>query len=155
MKALITGAAGFIGRTLVDRCLELDWDVTGIDALTDYYPRAQKLTNISDARQNSRFRFIEGDLLELDLASLLSDVDVVFHQAGQPGVRASWAEGFADYVDWNARHATLTRGCDEGDAATLRLCIVVIDLRGGADVSHDRTDASGSPQSVRHQQTRR
>ena len=33
---------------------------------------------------------IEADLNELDLVPLLADVDVVYHQAGQPGVRASW-----------------------------------------------------------------
>jgi nucleoside-diphosphate-sugar epimerase len=32
---------------------------------------------------------------------LLEGADVIFHQAGQPGVRASWAEGFADYCSHN------------------------------------------------------
>ncbi len=101
MKALVTGAAGFIGSNLSERCLELGWDVVGLDCLTDYYPRHEKLANIEIARSDDRYEFIEADLLEHDLVALLDDVDVVFHQAGQPGVRASWADGFTDYVRWN------------------------------------------------------
>ena len=36
MKALVTGAAGFIGSTLVDRLLDDGADVVGIDCFTDY-----------------------------------------------------------------------------------------------------------------------
>lgn len=103
MKALITGAAGFVGSNLSERCLDLGWDVVGLDSLTDYYPRSEKLANIEIARSNDRFDFLEADLLEHDLVALLGDVDVVFHQAGQPGVRASWADGFSDYVSFNVQ----------------------------------------------------
>jgi nucleoside-diphosphate-sugar epimerase len=43
---------------------------------------------------------LELDLGEADLASL-PDVDVVFHQAAQPGVRASWGREFAAYTHHN------------------------------------------------------
>jgi nucleoside-diphosphate-sugar epimerase len=39
---------------------------------------------------NRSFRFIEGDLLRVDLPELLYDVDSVFHLAARPGVRSSW-----------------------------------------------------------------
>ncbi len=40
MKALVTGAAEFIGSHLTGRLLDQGATVTGIDCFTDYYPRA-------------------------------------------------------------------------------------------------------------------
>jgi len=40
MRALVTGCAGFIGSTLVDRLIEKDILVVGVDCFTDCYPEA-------------------------------------------------------------------------------------------------------------------
>jgi nucleoside-diphosphate-sugar epimerase len=101
VRALITGVAGFIGSTLADRLLADGWDVRGVDGFTPYYDPAQKRSNLDDASTNPRFEAIEADLRTADLDALLDDVDVAFHQAGQPGVRHSWSDGFADYVGHN------------------------------------------------------
>lgn len=100
-RALVTGAAGFIGSHLVERLLDDGWRVVGVDAFTAYYPRAVKERNLAAARGRAEFTLIEGDLLRLDPARLLDGVDCVFHQAAQPGVRASWGERFAGYVENN------------------------------------------------------
>lgn len=89
---LITGAAGFIGSHLTERCLALGWHVTAVDSFTDYYNESLKRSNIADAVRHPECNFIEGDLLEIDLARLLEEVTVVFHLAAQPGVRTSWDE---------------------------------------------------------------
>ena len=102
MKALLTGSAGFIGSTLAERLLADDHTVVGIDALTDYYDPALKRRNL-EAIAAPGFEFVEGDLNEVDLQALLDGVDVVFHLAGQPGVRASWGDTFGDYLDQNVR----------------------------------------------------
>jgi UDP-glucuronate 4-epimerase len=94
---LVTGAAGFIGSQLVDALLADGHDVVGVDAFTPYYDRSAKEENLSGARDHERFRFVETDLRDADLAPLLDEVEVVFHQAAQPGVRLSWSEGFATY----------------------------------------------------------
>jgi nucleoside-diphosphate-sugar epimerase len=101
MHILVTGAAGFIGSNLVDRCLDLGWRVTGIDSFTEYYDPLQKRANLERALTSKHFRLVEEDLRVADLAALLEDVDVVSHQAGQPGVRDSWAGGFAEYLERN------------------------------------------------------
>jgi UDP-glucose 4-epimerase len=61
-----------------------------VDAFTDYYPDTLKRMNIRAAAEDPNYVLLEGDLLELDLADVLSEVSVVFHLAAQPGVRASW-----------------------------------------------------------------
>lgn len=54
MKIAVTGAAGFIGSYLVDRLLEENYIVAGIDSLT-YASSFDK--NLNDARLNPRFTF--------------------------------------------------------------------------------------------------
>ncbi len=98
--ALVTGAAGFIGSSLTDRLLADGVRVTGVDLFTDYYDVALKRRNLEGARRHPAFTLLELDLCEADLAGL-PDVDVVFHQAAQPGVRASWGREFAAYTHHN------------------------------------------------------
>lgn len=71
---LVTGAAGFIGRHLVERLAADGHDVRAVDR--------------------------EHDLRTAPIEPLLDGVDVVFHLAARPGVRTSW-DDFAAYVDDN------------------------------------------------------
>jgi UDP-glucose 4-epimerase len=98
MKALVTGAAGFIGSTLTERLLENGADVVGLDCFTDYYPRAAKERNLSAALSHPRFRFVEAELQTVDLGTLLADRTHVFHLAAQAGVRKSWGRDFDVYT---------------------------------------------------------
>lgn len=98
MKALVTGAAGFIGSTLAERLLANGADVVGLDCFTDYYPRPLKERNLSGLITLPRFRFVEARLQDADLRSLLADRTHVFHLAAQAGVRKSWGRDFAVYT---------------------------------------------------------
>ena len=62
MRALVTGAAGFIGSSLVDRLLNDGHDVVGIDTFTNYYSREIKEKNLSRARDYSNFLLFEKDI---------------------------------------------------------------------------------------------
>jgi UDP-glucose 4-epimerase len=101
VKCLVTGAAGFIGSHLCEHLIAKGLAVVGIDCFVDYYPRAIKESNISAIANKESFEFIEKSLLHVDLTSLVDGVDVVFHQAAQAGVRASWGESFKIYTDNN------------------------------------------------------
>jgi nucleoside-diphosphate-sugar epimerase len=104
LRALLTGGAGFIGSHLAERIAGDGHGVIAVDAFTDYYDPARKRANFA-AVEGSGVELIEGDLNELDLPKLVRGVDVVFHLAGQPGVRASWGDSFGVYLDQNV-HAT-------------------------------------------------
>lgn len=98
-RALVTGAAGFVGSHLVERLVSEGWSVTGLDAITSYYDNAQKRDNRA-AVEGHGVTVFETDLRTDDLRPILEGVDVVFHQAGQPGVRDSW-DHFDSYVEHN------------------------------------------------------
>jgi nucleoside-diphosphate-sugar epimerase len=99
--AVVTGAAGFIGSHLCEALLNGGYEVRGVDAFTDYYPRDQKEQNLAAVAKRRGFSLVEADLTEAPLQSILSGADVVFHLAGQPGVRPSWGSEFAVYVRHN------------------------------------------------------
>lgn len=80
MTILVTGAAGFIGRHVVERLRAEGQDLLGVDQR----PGADQ----------------QLDLLTADLEPLLDGVDAVIHLAGQPGVRESW-QRFPAYARGN------------------------------------------------------
>jgi UDP-glucuronate 4-epimerase len=100
-RALVTGAAGFIGSHLVEALLARGHEVVGIDNFSSYYDPALKHANTAAALPHPRYRLVADDLVGADLDALLDGVDMVFHLAGQPGVRASWGRGFPAYLQEN------------------------------------------------------
>jgi nucleoside-diphosphate-sugar epimerase len=95
---VVTGAAGFIGSHLTERLLAAGHEVVGIDCFSDYYERTRKEQNLEAARDHANFHFEEVDLVDADLPPLLDGAAVVYHLAGQPGVRPSWGSQFDGYV---------------------------------------------------------
>lgn len=101
MKCLVTGAAGFMGSHISERLIKDGHDVLGIDCFIDYYPRRLKEENLKGLLTSTNFTFIEKNILDLDLNSILNNIDYIFHQAAQAGVRASWGKDFKIYSDNN------------------------------------------------------
>jgi UDP-glucose 4-epimerase len=98
VKALVTGAAGFIGSHLAERLVDAGWEVTGIDCFTDFYPRTIKERNLRRLRESPRFTLVERPIADADLPALLDGVTHVFHLAAQAGVRSSWGRDFRIYT---------------------------------------------------------
>jgi len=100
LRVFLTGVAGFIGSHLSESMLDAGYEVIGVDSFTQYYSREQKMSNLSGSLNKKNFEFIEGDILDLSLESLLDRSDAILHLAAQPGVRPSWSE-FDIYVKNN------------------------------------------------------
>jgi UDP-glucuronate 4-epimerase len=97
VKYVVTGAAGFIGSHLAEALVAEGHEVLGVDSYTDYYERARK------ERNAAALDVLEADLAQAPLEPILAGADGVFHLAGQPGVRASWGDGFQLYLERNVR----------------------------------------------------
>jgi UDP-glucuronate 4-epimerase len=104
-RALVTGAAGFIGSHLVDRLLREGWTVTGIDNFDPFYARDVKEAHIRDHRRDVRYRMAEIDIRDRGALSALGDAegyDVIVHLAARAGVRPSILDPIG-YQDVNVR----------------------------------------------------
>ena len=86
MDILVTGGAGFIGRWVVKRLLDEGHKVVALDNLSN-----GRNENIEEFKNNSKFKFINGDIKD---EKLLSEVfkekfDIVYHLAASINVQDS------------------------------------------------------------------
>ena len=131
MKAVVTGAAGFIGSHLSAALLDSGATVTGIDCFTDYYPRPLKEANLATVQgtpgihASSRPR-----LQEIDLRPLLAGVTHVFHLAG-PGRRAEkLGTRFRRlYKEQRRGDSTPPRSAGRHADPEIRICVELVGLR--------------------------
>jgi nucleoside-diphosphate-sugar epimerase len=101
VKALVTGAAGFIGSHLAGALLDRGAEVIGLDCFTDYYAREIKEANLAANKDRAGFSFVEARIQDVELPGILDGVSHVFHLAAQAGVRKSWGRDFRIYTDHN------------------------------------------------------
>jgi len=105
-SAIVTGCAGFIGSHLLEKLIEKNWSVIGLDNFHPYYSKKIKLYNLSRVKNNPNFEFIEGSILKKeDLNLLPSNVNYVFHLAALPGVPNSFNHP-KEYFDINVNGTT-------------------------------------------------
>jgi UDP-glucuronate 4-epimerase len=102
MKALVTGAAGFIGSHLCQRLLAEDWAVVGVDNFDTYYDPGIKRRNISSCLKNKDFLLVEADVRDSEAMDKVIDNDIrmIVHLAAMAGVRPSIARPLL-YADVN------------------------------------------------------
>jgi UDP-glucose 4-epimerase len=85
-QVFVTGAAGFIGSSLVDRLLADGVQVTGWDNFTTGQERF-----LAAALQHPKFRLVRGDNLDLPaLTRAMQGADFVFHLAANADIKDGW-----------------------------------------------------------------
>jgi UDP-glucose 4-epimerase len=111
LRAFVTGAAGFIGSTLVDRLLADGYEVAGFDNFSTGQEEF-----VAGALLNPRYRLVSGDLLDLDaVRSAMAGSEVVFHLAANADVRFGTDHPRRDLeqntiATWNVLEAMRTHG---------------------------------------------
>ena len=102
MKAIVTGAAGFIGSHLCERLLKDGWTVAGVDNFDNFYDPQVKRNNIKDCLRNKQFKLVEADIRDSAAMNKVAGegADVIVHLAARAGVRPSIAQP-ALYADVN------------------------------------------------------
>jgi UDP-glucuronate 4-epimerase len=98
VRFIVTGCAGFIGSHLAESLLDDGHQVIGLDCFNANYGRREKLRNLERAREWDGFEFVPIDLSRGELSEFVSDCDVVFHLAAEPGVGDSWGGRFEAYL---------------------------------------------------------
>lgn len=87
-RALVTGAAGFIGSHLTEALLDRGYEVRGLDNLS-----TGSLDNLSAVSDHDSFSFLEGDIRDRAAVEKgIDGVDHVFHQAAVASVQRSFDE---------------------------------------------------------------
>jgi NAD dependent epimerase/dehydratase len=97
MKILVTGAAGFVGSHLTERCVELGYEVKAFT----HYNSKNSWGWLENSKIKNQIEVITGDIRDFDsVAAAMKDVDTVFHLAALIGIPYSYVSPLA-YVKTN------------------------------------------------------
>jgi dTDP-glucose 4,6-dehydratase len=103
MKLLVTGGAGFIGSNFVRMALTDKFPDFNVEQLTvlDLLTYAGDEENLKPVASDKRFKFVKGDIRDLELAKkLMHEADQVVHFAAESHVDRS-IEGGSEFVSTN------------------------------------------------------
>lgn len=138
---LITGGYGFIGSELVNisfKNLQLLNKIIVLDRI-DYCSRESNV--LPEIRNNSRYKFVKGDLCDFDLISkVLSDnnIDIVIHMAAQSHVDLSFTNSLQFTRDNVLGTHTLLESCTKYGKLKRFVHMSTDEVYG--EVSHNETN---------------
>ncbi|MFE6287836.1 NAD-dependent epimerase/dehydratase family protein [Streptomyces sp. NPDC057877] len=140
-RAVVTGAAGFIGSHLAHALAQTGATVIGVDRRNPATDPTAAL-NLAPLQGTPGYMHVTADLLSCAIEPLLIDANAVFHLAGIPGVRPSWGPRFSEYVASNvlATHRVMDAAARMGvpRVVVASSSSVYGPTDGGASVETDR-----------------
>lgn len=89
MKILVTGGAGFIGRWVVKKLLELNHNITVIDNLSN--GSMDNIKEFIEDKYSSKFNFVNGDIKDINVLNIVfrQEYDIIYHLAASINVQDS------------------------------------------------------------------
>ena len=122
-RVLVTGGAGFIGSTLIDRLLAEGREVVAVDGFDPYYPEALKQRNLRGALGSEHFRLERADIRDgeaMERVFAAGRFDGLVHLAALAGVRPSLVDP-ARYADVNVHGSSVVfdAACRHGAPRTV------------------------------------
>lgn len=142
-KVAVTGAAGFIGRWIVNELLDRDITVYGLDDFSNGSKR-----NIAEFRDNERFHIAEGDVRSREDVDLLFDhnPDACIHLAAAIDVQESLEEPQLHFETNVIGTERILEACrrTETRLGLVGTCMVydMVDSEDGIDEAHPTKPAS-------------
>jgi UDP-glucose 4-epimerase len=142
MKAVVTGAAGFIGRWVVNEFVGRGHDVVGLDDLSN-----GSRENVEEFVGEDSFEFVEGDVRnEEKVSEVLEDADACVHLAARIDVQESIDDPEAHFQANVVGTQNVLEACRENGTrlSLVGTCMVydMADSDGGIDEGHPVKPAS-------------
>jgi len=151
VQVLVTGCAGFIGSHLSESLLSAGHSVVGVDALTEFYDPSLKIKNLERCLEYDRFRFERCFINGLD-PKIVTEAELIFHLAAQPGAGSSWGVEFGTYLNLNVLSTQRLLECARGSKNLKRLvnasCSSVYGNTSADKIGEDHPKAPHSPYGV-------
>ena len=144
MKILVTGALGHIGSRLIR---DLPFSFPGSEIMMVDNMMTQRYCSLFDLPTEGNYRFIEGDITQMELPSLLEGVDVIVHLAAITDAAGSF--GKAEVVEQNNFNSTkrLAEACAKIGARLITLSSTSVYGTQAALVDEDCSEDELQPQS--------
>jgi len=142
-RVSVTGAAGFIGRWVVEELLDRGHHVVGLDDLSN-----GSRANVAAFETDDRFTFYEGDVRQADAVEqvVTEDVDACIHLAAEIDVHESLEDPGAHFETNVVGTQNVLRACRRTDTrlGLVGTCMVydVADSEEGIDENHPVKPAS-------------
>ena len=144
MKILVTGALGHIGSRLIR---DLPISFPGCEVLMVDNMMTQRYCSLFNLPREGNYRFIEGDITQMNLPPLLDGVDVAVHLAAITDAAGSF--GKVEQVEQNNFNSTkrLAEACAECGVRLITLSSTSVYGTQAALVDEDCTEEELQPQS--------